>query len=57
MKPLDQFVRQMLESARLVRANDPLGATGVIQRALRQAGLMAPVAPPASPHDDRTRLT
>lgn len=42
MKNLDQFVQQMMESARLVQANNAAGATDVIQRALRDAGLLAP---------------
>ncbi|UVW30228.1 PHB depolymerase family esterase [Massilia sp. H6] len=42
MKQLDQFVQQMMESAKLVQANNPGGAVDVIQRALGQAGLMAP---------------
>lgn len=46
MKPLDQFLQQMFTSARQVQANDPAGATEIIQRALRDAGLM----PPAVPH-------
>lgn len=50
MKPLDQFVQQMIESAQHVRANDPAAATDIIQRALRQAGLMnSPDMPPAPP--------
>ncbi|WP_229422968.1 extracellular catalytic domain type 1 short-chain-length polyhydroxyalkanoate depolymerase [Telluria aromaticivorans] len=42
MKQLDQFVQQMMESAKLVRSNNPGGAADVIQRALKQAGLVAP---------------
>lgn len=42
MKQLDQFVQQMMESAKLVRSNNPSGAADVIQRALQQAGLAAP---------------
>ena len=42
MKPLDQFVQHMMESAKLVRSNNPGAAVDVIQRALGQAGLMAP---------------
>ncbi|KFI05790.1 PHB depolymerase family esterase [Massilia sp. BSC265] len=45
MKPIDEFVRQMLASAERVRAGDPGAATGVIQRALQQAGLVSPTAP------------
>lgn len=56
MKPLDQFVQQMIESAQHVRANDPTAATDIIQRALRQAGLMnsnSPDIPPAPPSGPR----
>ena len=42
MKQLDQFVQQMMESAKLVRSNNPGAAADVIQRALSQAGLVAP---------------
>lgn len=45
MKPIDDFVRQMMASAERVRAGDPGAATDVIQRALQQAGLMSPAAP------------
>ncbi|KFC71426.1 PHB depolymerase family esterase [Massilia sp. LC238] len=45
MKPIDEFVRQMMASAERVRAGDPGAATDVIQRALQQAGLMTPAAP------------
>ncbi|MFN3792740.1 PHB depolymerase family esterase [Massilia sp.] len=44
MKPIDEFVRQMMASAERVRAGDPGAATDVIQRALQQAGLMRPAA-------------
>ena len=52
MKPIDEFVRQMMASAERVRAGDPGAATDVIQRALQQAGLMSPTpgaAPPDAP--------
>lgn len=51
MKPLEQFLKQMMASAQRVRANDSAGATEIIQRALRDAGLMDPGAPsaPAAP--------
>lgn len=52
MKPIDEFVRQMMASAERVRAGDPGAATDVIQRALQQAGLMSPAAgaePPDAP--------
>ena len=51
MKPLDQFLKQMMASAQRVQANDAAGATDIIHRALRDAGLMqsppqkAPEAP------------
>jgi poly(hydroxyalkanoate) depolymerase family esterase len=41
MKPFDQFLKQMMASAQRVQANDTAGATDIIQRALRDAGLMA----------------
>ena len=44
MKPIDDFVRRMMASARRVRAGDPGAATEAIQRALRQAGLMGPTS-------------
>ncbi|WP_409267751.1 alpha/beta hydrolase family esterase [Massilia sp. BHUDP2] len=53
MKPIDEFVRQMMASAERVRAGDPGAATDVIQRALQQAGLMSP-APGAAPPDAPT---
>ncbi|SFB88653.1 extracellular catalytic domain type 1 short-chain-length polyhydroxyalkanoate depolymerase [Massilia yuzhufengensis] len=51
MKQLDQFVQQMMESAKLVRSNNPGAATDVIQRALQQAGLMAPATATATVDD------
>lgn len=58
MKPLDRFIEQMLESARLVRNHDVGSATDLIQKALRDAGLVpqdpgaaeAPTAQEARPH-------
>jgi poly(hydroxyalkanoate) depolymerase family esterase len=47
MKPLDQFLKHMMASAQRVQAHDAAGATDIIQRALRDAGLMAPSAPDA----------
>ncbi|EEF23378.1 conserved hypothetical protein, partial [Ricinus communis] len=47
MKPLDQFLKQMMASAQRVQANDAAGATDIIQRALRDAGLMPSPAQPA----------
>jgi poly(hydroxyalkanoate) depolymerase family esterase len=44
MKPFDNFIEKMLESARLVRANDAGSATAVIQKALQDAGLVPPQA-------------
>ncbi|SDE11037.1 esterase, PHB depolymerase family [Massilia sp. PDC64] len=46
MKPLDQFLKQMMASAQRVQANDAAGATDIIQRALRDAGLMPSPAQP-----------
>jgi len=40
MKPFEQFIGQMLESARRVQARDPQAATDIIQQALAQAGLL-----------------
>ena len=45
MKPFDQFLKQMMASAQRVQANDAAGATEIIHRALRDAGLMVPSAP------------
>ena len=44
MKPFDQFLKHMMASAQRVQANDAAGATEIIQRALRDAGLMTPPA-------------
>ncbi len=49
MKPIDDFVRQMIASAQQVRSNNPAAATDTIQRALRQAGLLAPGEPDTPP--------
>lgn len=51
MKPIDQFLKQMMASAQRVQANDAAGATDIIHRALRDAGLMQPSAQdaPAGP--------
>lgn len=48
MKPIDQFISQMMESARLVQNKDVSSATAVIQQALAQAGLVPPQAVPAA---------
>lgn len=40
MKPLDDFLGKMMESARLTQAKNPAAATKVIQAALRAAGLL-----------------
>lgn len=48
MKPIDDFVRQMMASAERVRAGDPGAATDVIQQALRQAGLMTTAQAPGA---------
>ena len=42
VKPFEQFIGQMMESARRVQARDPKAATDIIQQALAQAGLLAP---------------
>ncbi|MGW8392233.1 extracellular catalytic domain type 1 short-chain-length polyhydroxyalkanoate depolymerase [Pseudoduganella sp. HUAS MS19] len=53
MKPLDQFLKQMMASTKLASANDAAGATKIIQRALRQAGLMeAPAADREAAQDE-----
>jgi len=52
MKPLDQFLKQMMASAQRVQASDAAGATDIIHRALRDAGLMqspAQAAPDTQP--------
>ena len=46
MKPIDEFVRQMMASAGRVRAGDPGAATDVIQRALRQDSADGRALPP-----------
>jgi poly(hydroxyalkanoate) depolymerase family esterase len=45
MKPFDQFIDRMMEAARLAGRHDPHAATDVIQKALREAGLMPAAAP------------
>lgn len=54
MKPIDRFISQMVESARLAQAQDAPAATALIQRALAESGLLpnggpahAPMAPAA----------
>jgi len=54
MKPFEHFIGQMMESARHAQAHDPVAATDIIQKALAQAGLLAPQAasgatPPPGP--------
>jgi poly(hydroxyalkanoate) depolymerase family esterase len=50
MKPLDQFIAQMVESARLAQAQDAPAATALIQKALAESGLLPPSAtPPPAP--------
>lgn len=46
MKPFEQFIGQMMESARRVQARDPKAATDIIQQALAQAGLLTPQQKP-----------
>lgn len=53
MKPFDNFLGQMMDAARLTKANDPHSATEVIQEALRAAGLM-PAAPAGGDTDTAT---
>jgi len=48
---LDNFIAQMMESARLVQARDVSSATDVIQKALADAGLVAP-QPATTARDD-----
>jgi len=51
MKPFDDFIGKMMESARRVQSHDPLAATDIIQKALADAGLLAPQARSgAAPH-------
>ncbi|WP_026354718.1 extracellular catalytic domain type 1 short-chain-length polyhydroxyalkanoate depolymerase [Massilia niastensis] len=40
MKTLERFIEQMVESARMVRSHDTAGATAVIQKALKESGLL-----------------
>ena len=53
MKPFEQFIGKMMESARRVQAHDPAAATDIIQQALAQAGLLTPqqksTTPPQAP--------
>lgn len=48
MKPLDRFISQMLESARLAKTQDASAATALIQKALAESGLL-PQGPAAQP--------
>ena len=48
MKPLDCFISQMMESARLAKTQDASAATALIQKALAESGLL-PQAVPAQP--------
>ena len=49
MKPYEQFIGKMMESARRVQARDPQAATDIIQQALAQAGLVMPQQETATP--------
>ncbi|WP_229513035.1 PHB depolymerase family esterase [Massilia sp. AB1] len=54
MKPIDRFISQMVESARLAQTQDASAATALIQKALAESGLLphgvqAPQAPFANP--------
>ena len=51
MKPFEQFIGQMMESARRVQARDPKAATDIIQQALAQAGLLTPQQTTATPQE------
>jgi len=42
MKPYEQFVGKMLQAVRDSQGKDPMAATGIIQDALRSAGLLQP---------------
>jgi poly(hydroxyalkanoate) depolymerase family esterase len=44
MKPLEQFLGQMMDAARLAQAKDPRAASEVIQEALKASGLLPPPA-------------
>ena len=48
MKPLDRFISQMMESARLAKTQDASAATALIQKALAESGLL-PQPVPAQP--------
>lgn len=56
MKALDQFVSQMVESARLAKTQDASAATALIQKALAESGLLpshgAPAHAPRAPFVD-----
>lgn len=51
MKPFEQFIGQMMETARRVQARDPKAATDIIQQALAQAGLLTPQQTTATPQE------
>jgi len=44
MKPYEQFVGKLLQAVKSSQGQDPAAATGVIQQALRSAGLLQPSA-------------
>ena len=52
MKPYEQFIGKMMESARRVQARDPQAATDIIQQALAQAGLLTPQQETATPSQE-----
>lgn len=49
MKAFEQFIGQMMKSARRVQTRDPQAATDIIQQALAQAGLLTPQQKTATP--------
>jgi poly(hydroxyalkanoate) depolymerase family esterase len=44
MKPYEQFVGKLLQAVKSSQGKDPAAATGIIQQALRSAGLLQPSA-------------
>lgn len=45
MKPYEQLVGKLLQAVKSSQGQDPAAATGIIQQALRSAGLLQPSAP------------
>jgi poly(hydroxyalkanoate) depolymerase family esterase len=48
MKPYEQFVGNLLQAVGASQGKDPAAATEIIQKALRDAGLLQPMAQPAA---------